>query len=216
MLPALAEVGITSAWLPPGCKANDPKGNGYDCYDLWDLGEFDQKWSRATKWGSRKELDEMMAKAKSVGVAVIWDAILNHKTAGDGTEECWAVEVDPGGTSYICFWAYTKLSTAFSEVWGLNINFYNQIAESRLRDRRRLSHGSNTTFRAGEIPTAASSGDGNISAELTGTNAARNMPFSRLSIRLRLHLDLAFPQTPADGEKGGQRTSTLKRGMRIT
>lgn len=94
----LCDFGITSLWLPPGCKANSPQGNGYDCYDLWDLGEFDQKWTRATKWGSREELDEMMAKAKSLGVKVIWDAVLNHKTAGDAKEECWAVEVDRGGT----------------------------------------------------------------------------------------------------------------------
>ncbi|KAL1302682.1 hypothetical protein AAFC00_003045 [Neodothiora populina] len=93
-LPSLAEIGVTNIWLPPGCKANSPKGNGYDCYDLWDLGEFDQKWTKATKWGSRQELDDLIASAKGLGVGVIWDAVLNHKTAGDSTEECWAVEVD--------------------------------------------------------------------------------------------------------------------------
>ena len=98
-LPGLADLGITSIWLPPGCKANNPQGNGYDCYDLWDLGEFDQKWTRATKWGSREDLAELMAKAKSLDVLVIWDAVLNHKTAGDATEACWAVEVDPDGKS---------------------------------------------------------------------------------------------------------------------
>lgn len=96
-LPGLAEIGITSLWLPPGCKANSPQGNGYDCYDLWDLGEFDQKWTRATKWGSKEELNRLIAKAKKLGVQVYWDAVLNHKTAGDTTEECWAVEVDPDG-----------------------------------------------------------------------------------------------------------------------
>ena len=50
----LCDLGITSLWLPPGCKANSPQGNGYDCYDLWDLGEFDQKWTRATKWGTTR------------------------------------------------------------------------------------------------------------------------------------------------------------------
>lgn len=100
-LETLAGIGITSFWLPPGCKANSPQGNGYDCYDLWDLGEFDQKWTRATKWGSREELNEMMAKAKSLGVKIIWDAVLNHKTAGDATEECWAVECDKDSTSLL-------------------------------------------------------------------------------------------------------------------
>ncbi|KAK5129477.1 hypothetical protein LTR08_003237 [Meristemomyces frigidus] len=94
LLPGLAALGITSIWLPPGCKANDPQGNGYDCYDLWDLGEFDQKWARSTKWGSREELRALMARAKELGVECIWDAVLNHKTAGDATDEAWAVEVD--------------------------------------------------------------------------------------------------------------------------
>ncbi|PSK51811.1 Alpha-amylase 1 [Elsinoe australis] len=94
-LPNLAEIGITYIWLPPGCKANSPQGNGYDCYDLWDLGEFDQKWTRSTKWGSREELSALITSAHQIGVKIIWDAVLNHKTAGDTTEPCWAVEVDP-------------------------------------------------------------------------------------------------------------------------
>ncbi|EME86649.1 glycoside hydrolase family 13 protein, partial [Pseudocercospora fijiensis CIRAD86] len=97
ILPSLAELGVTSLWLPPGCKANNPQGNGYDCYDLWDLGEFDQKWTRSTKWGSREELRDLVETAKQCGnrgVELIWDAVLNHKTAGDAIDETWAVEVD--------------------------------------------------------------------------------------------------------------------------
>ncbi|CAK3803501.1 related to glucan 1,4-alpha-maltohexaosidase precursor [Lecanosticta acicola] len=95
ILPELAELGVTSVWLPPGCKANNPQGNGYDCYDLWDLGEFDQKWTRSTKWGSRQELSDLVETAQRCGgVELIWDAVLNHKTAGDATDEAWAVEVD--------------------------------------------------------------------------------------------------------------------------
>ncbi|GAB7353980.1 hypothetical protein MBLNU459_g4575t1 [Dothideomycetes sp. NU459] len=95
-LSLLADLGVTLLWLPPGCKANDPQGNGYDCYDLWDLGEFDQKWTRATKWGSREQLDELLELSHELKFKVIWDAVLNHKTAGDATEPCWAVEVDGG------------------------------------------------------------------------------------------------------------------------
>ncbi|KAF2716120.1 glycoside hydrolase family 13 protein [Polychaeton citri CBS 116435] len=96
-LPSLAKLGVTSVWLPPGCKANNPQGNGYDCYDIWDLGEFDQKWARSTKWGSREELHDLLGKAHELGVECIWDAVLNHKTAGDATDEAWAVEVDSQG-----------------------------------------------------------------------------------------------------------------------
>lgn len=40
----LSEIGITMAWLPP-CYKGDSGGYsvGYDSYDLFDLGEFDQK-----------------------------------------------------------------------------------------------------------------------------------------------------------------------------
>ena len=100
LLPTLSDLGITSLWLPPGCKANNPQGNGYDIYDLWDLGEFDQKGTRSTKWGSREELDGVIRKAKELGVGVVWDAVINHKTGGDSTEETWAVEVDKEGKPY--------------------------------------------------------------------------------------------------------------------
>ncbi|WPH03419.1 Hypothetical protein R9X50_00629900 [Acrodontium crateriforme] len=98
VLPDLVDLGISSIWLPPGCKANNPQGNGYDCYDLWDLGEFDQKFARSTRWGSREELEDLFQQARGLrdgkGVQIIWDTILNHKTAGDSVEEdIWAVEV---------------------------------------------------------------------------------------------------------------------------
>lgn len=103
VLPGLADLGVSSIWIPPGCKANQPQGNGYDCYDLWDLGEFDQKWARSTKWGSREELRDLIKVARrcgSEGVDIIWDSILNHKTAGDATDHAWAVEVDKDGAFY--------------------------------------------------------------------------------------------------------------------
>lgn len=99
LIPSLAQLGVNSVWLPPGCKANSAQGNGYDCYDIWDLGEFDQKYARSTRWGSREELQDVMDTARREGVHCIWDAVLNHKTAGDATEETWAVEVDPEGAS---------------------------------------------------------------------------------------------------------------------
>lgn len=98
LLPSLANLGVTTLWLPPGCKGNNPRGNGYDIYDLWDLGEFEQKGARSTKWGSREELRDLMDKGKECGIEMVWDAVLNHKAGADGTEECWAVEVDREGT----------------------------------------------------------------------------------------------------------------------
>lgn len=37
---------------PAPTKADSPDGNGYGIYDLFDLGEFDQKGSVATKWSA--------------------------------------------------------------------------------------------------------------------------------------------------------------------
>lgn len=78
-IPHLRDLGISTLWLPPGCKADNPTGNGYDIYDLWDLGEFDWKMQRPTKWGSKEELMELCRVAKEGNVGVVWDAVLNHR-----------------------------------------------------------------------------------------------------------------------------------------
>ena len=94
-LPSLKSIGIDDIWIPPGCKASSPQGNGYDIYDLYDLGEFDQKGSVATKWGTKAELMALISKGEEVGIGIYWDAVLNHKAAADRKVKCMAVEVDP-------------------------------------------------------------------------------------------------------------------------
>jgi len=42
-IPQLAASGINSLWLPPFSKAAAPDSNGYDPYDYFDLGDFDQR-----------------------------------------------------------------------------------------------------------------------------------------------------------------------------
>jgi alpha-amylase len=97
-LPDLKRIGIDNIWLPPGCKAGSNKSNGYDIYDLYDLGEFEQKGSRATKWGTKEELLALLDNAKSNGVGIYWDTVLNHKAGADYTQTCQAVKVNPLGT----------------------------------------------------------------------------------------------------------------------
>ncbi|KAE8155106.1 putative alpha-amylase [Aspergillus avenaceus] len=94
-LPGLKTIGVDQIWLPPGCKGMDCLGNGYDLYDWYDLGEFDQKGARATKWGTREELDALMATAQDLGIGVYWDAVLNHKAGADYPERYEAVKVNP-------------------------------------------------------------------------------------------------------------------------
>lgn len=43
----------------------------------WDLGEFDQKGTVATRWGTKSELVHAVAVAKQRGIDVIIDAVLN-------------------------------------------------------------------------------------------------------------------------------------------
>ncbi|KAG8163835.1 hypothetical protein KVR01_005753 [Diaporthe batatas] len=93
-IPQLKQWGIDNIWVPPGCKGSCKDGNGYDIYDLYDLGEFDQKGTVPTKWGSKEELVRMANTAKDNGVGIYWDAVLNHKFAADRKEKCDAKEVD--------------------------------------------------------------------------------------------------------------------------
>ncbi|KAF5391545.1 hypothetical protein D9757_002344 [Collybiopsis confluens] len=94
-IPRLREMGFTQVWLPPPNKAAEPEGRGYDAYDLWDLGEFDQKGTVATRWGSREEFLSACRVAKEHDVDILIDAVLNHKLGADRTESFQAIPVDP-------------------------------------------------------------------------------------------------------------------------
>ncbi|OKL64013.1 hypothetical protein UA08_01106 [Talaromyces atroroseus] len=94
-LPELKDIGIDNLLLPPGCKAMNASGNGYDIYDLYDLGEFDQKGTVATKWGTKDDLERLAQSAEELEMGIYWDAVLNHKAGADRTEKCLAVTVDP-------------------------------------------------------------------------------------------------------------------------
>lgn len=98
-LPSLQALGITSLWIPPACKASWHTGNGYDIYDLYDLGEFEQKGSRPTKWGTKEELRQLVQEANQHGIRVLFDTVLNHKAAADHSEIVPATRVDPKSKS---------------------------------------------------------------------------------------------------------------------
>lgn len=90
----LKNIGITSIWLPPFCKATGTNDVGYGIYDLFDLGEFDQKGSVRTKYGTKEQLHELINKAHELGISIYADAVLNHKAGADETEKFMAVKVD--------------------------------------------------------------------------------------------------------------------------
>ncbi|GJJ08645.1 hypothetical protein Clacol_002864 [Clathrus columnatus] len=94
-IPRLVKIGFTQAWLPPPNKAMVKEGRGYDAYDLWDLGEFDQKDGKATRWGTKDQFISACSTAKAHGLGTIIDAVLNHKLGADKTEIFPAVRVNP-------------------------------------------------------------------------------------------------------------------------
>ncbi|KAH9850353.1 alpha amylase [Lenzites betulinus] len=94
-VPNLAALGVTQVWLPPPNKAMRKEGQGYDAYDLWDLGEFYQKGTIATRWGTKEELVRAVAAANDQGIDVLIDAVLNHKLGADRPGRFMAVPVDP-------------------------------------------------------------------------------------------------------------------------
>jgi alpha-amylase len=75
----------------------DPFGTGYDVYDLYDLGEFDQKGSISTRWGTKEDLHALKTAAHDIGIGFYWDTVLNHKAGADFTEKFSAVKVNPDG-----------------------------------------------------------------------------------------------------------------------
>ncbi|CAG7850656.1 Alpha-amylase {ECO:0000269/PubMed:11997021, ECO:0000269/PubMed:12915728, ECO:0000269/PubMed:14632998}; AltName: Full=1,4-alpha-D-glucan glucanohydrolase; AltName: Full=BLA; Flags: Precursor [Serendipita indica DSM 11827] len=90
----LSLAGITAYWISPPTKAANPSSVGYDIYDLWDLGEFDQKGGAATKYGTKDDLVAMINEARRNGIVVYIDAVLNHKFGADDVEKFRASAVD--------------------------------------------------------------------------------------------------------------------------
>ncbi len=89
----LAELGITGVWMPPACKCTDQDDVGYGVYDLYDLGEFDQKGTVRTKYGTKDELKAAIAALHEQGISVYLDAVMNHKAGADYKETFMAQEV---------------------------------------------------------------------------------------------------------------------------
>lgn len=83
----LAELGITDVWLPPAYKgAEGMRDVGYGVYDLYDLGEFDQKGTIPTKYGTKDEYLAAIDALHAQGIKVLADIVLNHRTGADRME----------------------------------------------------------------------------------------------------------------------------------
>ncbi len=112
----LAAKGITHVYLPPAYKsALGYKEPGYAVYDLFDLGEFDQKDTIRTKYGTKDEYLQCIAAFHQNNIGVIADIVLNHKHGADEKESFTALLVDPDNRNEIIHHpetieAYTKFT----------------------------------------------------------------------------------------------------------
>jgi alpha-amylase len=92
----LSNLGVTALWLPPAYKGSsynsggknacEKYGVGYGIYDLYDLGEFDQKGSVRTKYGSKDQYISAIQTAQANNIDIYADVVFNHKAGADETE----------------------------------------------------------------------------------------------------------------------------------
>ncbi|MDL2253028.1 alpha-amylase [Ruminococcaceae bacterium OttesenSCG-928-I18] len=92
----LRNLGFDIIWLPPAYKgARGVRDAGYGVYDLYDLGEFDQKGGVPTKYGTREEYLKAIKSLQKAGLSVLVDIVLNHRMGADETEKVQAVKDNP-------------------------------------------------------------------------------------------------------------------------
>ncbi|AZQ43647.1 alpha-amylase [Nonlabens ponticola] len=82
-VPAWSNAGINAIWLPPASKAqNGGYSMGYDPFDYFDFGQYNQMGSTQTRFGSKSELTSLITKAHQNNINVYADIVLNHNSGG--------------------------------------------------------------------------------------------------------------------------------------
>jgi alpha-amylase len=90
----LRNLGTTAVWMPPAYKGmNGANDTGYAAYDLYDLGEFDQKCSVRTKYGTKEEYLAAVGAVQQAGMHAYADVVFNHKMGADEIEEVEVEEI---------------------------------------------------------------------------------------------------------------------------
>lgn len=89
----LKKLGATAVWFPPATKAAGGKEDmGYAVYDLYDLGEFDQKGTVGTRYGTKEEYIAAIRAMKSAGINVYADIAVRQKLGADEIVKVSAAE----------------------------------------------------------------------------------------------------------------------------
>jgi len=104
-----AAAGFTAVWLPPAYKGWNPTqtpaamDQGYGVYDRYDLGEFNQKGSVATRYGTLGQLQACIATLHDKKLQVYEDVVMNHLTGADAAETVTMLD----GTSHSVYTKFT-------------------------------------------------------------------------------------------------------------
>lgn len=108
--PDLKASGITGIWVPCPAKGNwGITDMGYGIYDHYDLGNYNQKGSVETRFGSRAELASMISTMhQSPKIEVYADVVLNHVYSSDENSE-----VNPAVKAYEFGEAHNGANTAY-------------------------------------------------------------------------------------------------------
>ena len=78
-MPEIASRGYTALWLPPPTKGAEGVADvGFSVFDRFDLGEYDQRDTIPTKYGSKDDLVRLVQEAHRFGVRVYFDTVMNH------------------------------------------------------------------------------------------------------------------------------------------
>ncbi len=85
-VPDLAKAGFDALWLPHISKAAQTQSMGYDPYDYFDLGDFDQRGGTKTWFGNRAELIALIKKAHDNRMGCYADMVISHNSGGDEEE----------------------------------------------------------------------------------------------------------------------------------
>jgi alpha-amylase len=106
----LKNAGITGLWVPCPSKGNwGITDMGYGIYDHYDLGNYSQKGSTETRFGSRQELADMLTTMhQSPRINTYADIILNHVYSDDSNEES-----NPAVKAYVFGEAHSGANTAY-------------------------------------------------------------------------------------------------------
>lgn len=105
--------GINRIWFPPPSKG-DAGGYsaGYDVYDYYDLGTYNQKGWTATRYGLQADLKSCIAAYHAQGIDCMADIVLNHRTGASSESN-----PNTGGSSWtnfsgvasgMCKWHYNE------------------------------------------------------------------------------------------------------------